>query len=33
VARGARRILDSDKAGRRKLYEKLGIKPDNTITP
>jgi len=33
VARGARRILESDKAGRRKLYEKLGIKPDNTIAP
>lgn len=33
VARAARQILDSDKAGRRKLYEKLGIPPDRTVLP
>lgn len=33
VARAARQILDSDKAGRRKLYEKLGMPPDRTVLP
>jgi len=31
VASAARKILESDKAGRRKLYEKLGLPPDKTI--
>ena len=31
VARYARKILEGDKAGRRKLYEKLGIPPDDSI--
>ncbi|MCU0247391.1 MAG: RraA family protein [Bryobacter sp.] len=33
VAGAARKILDSDKAGRRKLYEKLGMPPDKTVLP
>ncbi len=33
VARAARKILESDKAGRRKLYEKLGMPPDKTVLP
>lgn len=33
VARAARQILDSDKAGRRKLYQKLGIPMDSTVAP
>jgi len=33
VARAARQILDADKAGRRKLYEKLGLPPDRTVLP
>jgi regulator of RNase E activity RraA len=33
VANAARKILDSDKAGRRKLYEKLGMPPDKTVQP
>lgn len=31
VARYARRILEQDKAGRRKLYEKLGMPPDESV--
>jgi regulator of RNase E activity RraA len=31
VARYARTILDGDKAGRRKLYEKLGLPPDESV--
>jgi 4-hydroxy-4-methyl-2-oxoglutarate aldolase len=31
VAKAAREILEGDKAGRRKLYEKLGIPPDKTV--
>lgn len=31
VARAAHEILEGDKAGRRDLYKKLGIKPDNTV--
>jgi regulator of RNase E activity RraA len=31
VARYARRILEGDKEGRRKLYEKLGLPPDPSI--
>lgn len=31
VARYARKILEGDKAGRRKLYEKLGIPPDDSV--
>jgi len=31
VARYARRILEGDKAGRRRLYEKLGIPPDDSV--
>ncbi len=31
VARYARRILEGDKAGRRKLYEKLGLPPDDSV--
>ncbi len=31
VARYARKILEGDKAGRRKLYEKLGLPPDDSI--
>ncbi len=33
VARAARKVLEGDKAGRRKLYEKLGIPPDRTVQP
>ena len=33
VAVAARQILESDKEGRRKLYEKLGMPPDKTVTP
>jgi regulator of RNase E activity RraA len=31
VAKAARAILESDKAGRRKLYEKLGLPLDKTV--
>lgn len=31
VARYARRVLEADKAGRRKLYEKLGLPPDDSV--
>ena len=31
VARWARRELDKDKVGRRKLYEQLGMAPDETV--
>jgi len=31
VASYARRILEEDKAGRRKLYEKLGLPPDKSV--
>ncbi len=31
VAKAARKILEGDKAGRRKLYEKLGIPLDRTV--
>jgi len=31
VARYARRILEDDKAGRRKLYEKVGLPPDRSV--
>lgn len=31
VARYARTILESDKAARRKLYEKLGLPPDDSV--
>jgi regulator of RNase E activity RraA len=31
VASYARRILEDDKAGRRKLYEKLGLPPDKSV--
>ncbi len=33
VAAAARKILEGDKAGRRKLYEKLGLPPDRTVRP
>ena len=33
VATEARKILDSDKAGRLELYKKLGRKPDQTVLP
>jgi regulator of RNase E activity RraA len=33
AARAARKILDGDKAGRRKLYDKLGIPMDRTVQP
>jgi len=33
VAEHARRIADGDKAGRRKLYEKLGLPLDDTVKP
>lgn len=33
VAGHARRILEKDKQGRRKLYEKLGLPPDQTVQP
>lgn len=31
VAACARKILDGDKAGRRGLYEKLGLPPDDSV--
>jgi 4-hydroxy-4-methyl-2-oxoglutarate aldolase len=31
VARYAKRILDGDKEGRRKLYEKLGLPKDKSV--
>ena len=31
VARYARKVLDGDKAGRRKLYERLGLPPDESV--
>jgi regulator of RNase E activity RraA len=31
VAEYARAILDGDKAGRRNLYQKLGLKPDDSV--
>jgi 4-hydroxy-4-methyl-2-oxoglutarate aldolase len=31
VAEYARGILDGDKAGRRSLYQKLGLKPDDSV--
>jgi regulator of RNase E activity RraA len=31
VARHARKILEGDKAGRRRLYEKLGLEPDDSV--
>jgi regulator of RNase E activity RraA len=31
VATYARKILEGDKAGRRKLYEKLGLPPDDSV--
>lgn len=33
VARAARKILESDKAGRKRLYEKLGMPLDKTVLP
>jgi regulator of RNase E activity RraA len=33
VAKAAREILESDKAGRRGLYKKLGMPLDSTVTP
>jgi regulator of RNase E activity RraA len=33
VARAARAVLEADKAARRKLYQKLGLLPDPTVTP
>ncbi len=33
VARYARRILDEDKEGRRRLYEKLGLPKDKSVEP
>jgi regulator of RNase E activity RraA len=33
VAKYARTILDRDKATRRKLYEKLGLPPDQSVLP
>jgi regulator of RNase E activity RraA len=33
VAARARKILEGDKAGRRKLYEKLGLPPDKSVLP
>ena len=33
VARVAREVLESDKAGRRRLYERLGLPPDRTVAP
>ena len=32
VADGARKILDDDKAGRRKLYQQRGLPLDSTVT-
>jgi len=31
VAEYAKAILDGDKAGRRRLYEKLGLPPDDSV--
>jgi len=31
VAQYARQILEGDKAGRRRLYEKLGMPPDASV--
>jgi 4-hydroxy-4-methyl-2-oxoglutarate aldolase len=33
VARAARSVLEADKAARRRLYERLGLPPDQTVTP
>lgn len=33
VAKAARKILDSDKAGRLNLYKQAGLKPDQTVLP
>ena len=33
VAKAARKILDSDKAERRELYQKLEMPLDKTVTP
>jgi 4-hydroxy-4-methyl-2-oxoglutarate aldolase len=33
VAAAAHQILEADKEGRRKLYEKLGMPPDKTVLP
>jgi regulator of RNase E activity RraA len=33
VARAARAVLEEDKAGRRRLYERLGLPPDRTVAP
>ena len=33
VAKVAREVLESDKAGRRKLYERLVMPPDRTVAP
>jgi regulator of RNase E activity RraA len=33
VAAAAHQILEADKEGRRRLYEKLGMPPDKTVTP
>jgi hypothetical protein len=33
VARAARVILEADKAGRRRLYERLGMPEDATVRP
>ena len=33
VARSARAVLETDKAARRKLYQKLGLPPDPTVAP
>jgi hypothetical protein len=33
VAQAAHAILEADKAGRRKLYEQLGIPEDATVLP
>jgi regulator of RNase E activity RraA len=33
VARAARAVLEEDKTGRRRLYERLGLPPDSTVAP
>jgi regulator of RNase E activity RraA len=33
VARLAREVHEADKAGRRELYKRLGLPPDNTVAP
>ena len=33
VAKAARQILEGDKAGRRKLYQQLGMPLDKTVDP